>query len=298
MSAPVVTQGAAAAPGARRQRFRFGRLFKGNRAAQAGAVVVVLVVLMALLAPFVAPYEPEAIDLRARMQPPSAAHWFGTDELGRDVLSRVVWGARPSLLVGLVSVAMASLVGTLLGLVAGYAGGRTDALIMRLMDIVLAFPLLLLALVVLSLFGQSLCNIMVAVAVASVPQYARVVRGSVLAVKRMEYVEAVASLGAGHLRILFRHVLGNVLAPLIVLATVRVAAAITVEAALSFLGFGDPSAATWGNIVATGRPYLTNAPWIATLGGLAISVTVLGLNLVGDGLRDAMDPRLKGGVSQ
>ena len=124
MSAPVVTQGAAAAPGARRQRFRFGRLFKGNRAAQAGAVVVVLVVLMALLAPFVAPYEPEAIDLRARMQPPSAAHWFGTDELGRDVLSRVVWGARPSLLVGLVSVAMASLVGTLLGLVAGYAGGQ------------------------------------------------------------------------------------------------------------------------------------------------------------------------------
>src|SRR5690606_40237722 len=232
------------------------------------------------------------------MQPPSAAHWFGTDELGRDVLSRVVWGARPSLLVGLVSVAMASLVGTLLGLVAGYAGGRTDALIMRLMDIVLAFPLLLLALVVLSRFGQSLWNIMVAVAVASVPQYARVVRGSVLAVKRMEYVEAVASLGAGHLRILFRHVLGNVLAPLIVLATVRVAAAITVEAALSFLGFGDPSAATWGNIVATGRPYLTNAPWIATLGGLAISVTVLGLNLVGDGLRDAMDPRLKGGVSQ
>lgn len=297
MSAPVVTP-TVAPPRARRPRFRFSRLFKGNRAAQVGAVVVALVVLMAIFAPLLAPYGPESIDLRARMQPPSAAHWLGTDELGRDILSRVIWGARPSLMVGIVSVLMASVVGTLLGLVAGYAGGRTDALIMRLMDIVLAFPLLLLALVVLSLFGQSLWNIMVAVAVASVPQYARVVRGSVLAVKRMEYVEAVASLGAGHLRILFRHVLGNVLAPLIVLATVRVAAAITVEAALSFLGFGDPSAATWGNIVATGRPYLTNAPWIATLGGLAISVTVLGLNLVGDGLRDAMDPRLKGGVSQ
>ncbi len=273
------------------------KVFKGNRAAVIGAVVVALIILVAIFAPLIAPFDPEAINLRARMKPPSAEHWFGTDELGRDIVSRVVWGARPSLMVGFVSVAIATVVGTLFGLLAGYLGESVDALIMRVMDIVLSFPLLLLALVVLSLFGQSLWNIMLAVAIASVPQYARVVRASVLSVKRLEYVEAVSSLGAGHARILFRHILTNVLAPLIVLATVRVAAAITIEAALSFLGFGDPSAATWGNIVATGRPYLTNAPWIATLGGLAISVTVLGLNLLGDGLRDAMDPRLKGAAT-
>ncbi len=273
------------------------KAFKGNRAAVIGAGVVALVILVAVFAPLIAPFDPEAINLRARMKPPSAEHWFGTDELGRDIVSRVVWGARPSLMVGFVSVAIATVVGTLFGLLAGYLGESVDALIMRVMDIVLSFPLLLLALVVLSLFGQSLWNIMLAVAIASVPQYARVVRASVLSVKRLEYVEAVSSLGAGHARILFRHILTNVLAPLIVLATVRVAAAITIEAALSFLGFGDPSAATWGNIVATGRPYLTNAPWIATLGGLAISVTVLGLNLLGDGLRDAMDPRLKGAAT-
>jgi peptide/nickel transport system permease protein len=273
------------------------KAFKGNRAAVVGAVVVSLIILVAVFAPFIAPFDPEAINLRARMKPPSAEHWFGTDELGRDIVSRVVWGARPSLMVGFVSVAIATVVGTLFGLLSGYLGEAVDSLIMRVMDIVLSFPLLLLALVVLSLFGQSLWNIMLAVAVASVPQYARVVRASVLSVKRLEYVEAVSGLGAGHGRILFKHILGNVLAPLIVLATVRVAAAITIEAALSFLGFGDPSAATWGNIVATGRPYLTNAPWIATLGGLAISVTVLGLNLLGDGLRDAMDPRLKGAAT-
>ena len=278
----------------RRRQSPLLRLFRGNHAALIGGIVVLLIVLMAVFAPSLAPYDPEAIDLRARMQPPGAAHWFGTDELGRDILSRVIFGARPSLMVGLVSVLMASVVGTVLGLVAGYAGGVADALIMRFMDIIMSFPLLLLALVILSLFGQSLLNIMIAVAVASVPQYARVVRGSVLTVRRMEYVEAISSLGAGHIRIIFRHVFANILAPLIVLATVRVAAAIVIEASLSFLGFGDPTAATWGNIIATGRPYMVNAPWIAALGGVAISITVLALNLLGDGLRDAMDPRLRG----
>ncbi|HLR47275.1 MAG TPA: ABC transporter permease [Deinococcales bacterium] len=284
----------AASLGTRRRANPLLRFFRGNHAALIGGIVVGLIVLMAIFAPSIAPYDAEAIDLRARMHPPSAEHWFGTDELGRDILSRVIYGARPSLMVGIVSVLMASIVGTLLGLTAGYTGGLTDALIMRFMDIIMSFPLLLLALVILSLFGQSLLNIMVAVAVASVPHYARVVRGSVLTVRRMEYVEAVSSLGAGHIRIIFRHVLGNILAPLIVLATVRVAAAIVIEASLSFLGFGDPTAATWGNIIATGRPYMANAPWIAALGGVAISITVLALNLLGDGLRDAMDPRLRG----
>lgn len=284
----------ASIPARRRRRSPLVRVFRGNVAALVGAIVVSVIVLLAIFAPAVAPFDPEAINLRARMQPPSGAHWFGTDELGRDILSRVIHGARPSLMVGLVSVAMASIVGTLLGLVAGYTGGTTDAVIMRLMDIIMSFPLLLLALVLVSLFGQNLFNIMLAVAVASIPQYARVVRGSVLSVKRMEFVEAIASLGAGHGRIIFQHVLTNILAPLIVLATVRVAAAIVIEASLSFLGFGDPTAATWGNIIATGRPYMVDAPWIAALGGIAISVTVLALNLLGDGLRDAMDPRLRG----
>lgn len=281
-------------PVRRRQKSALERAFRSNKAALAGAIVVSLIVLMAIFAPGLAPFDPEAINLRNRMQPPGAEHWFGTDELGRDILSRVIFGARPSLMVGLVSVAMASIIGTLLGLISGYAGRTTDAIIMRLMDIIMSFPLLLLALVIVSLFGQSLLNIMIAVAVASIPHYARVVRGSVLSVRRMEYVEAIASLGAGHSRIIFRHVFINILAPLIVLATVRVAAAIVIEASLSFLGFGDPTAATWGNIISTGRPYMVNAPWIAALGGLAISVTVLALNLLGDGLRDAMDPRLKG----
>lgn len=278
----------------RRRRLDLVRAFKGNHAAVVGLFVVAAVVLMALFAPWLAPYDPDDVNLRARMQPPSAQHWMGTDEVGRDILSRVIWGARPSLAVGLVSVLMASTVGIALGLLAGFFGGRIDAILMRVIDMILAFPLLLLALVVLALFGQTLFNIMLAVAIASLPQYARVARGSVLSVKHVEYVEAVAALGAGKLRIMLRHILPNIAAPLIVLATVRVAAAIVIEAALSFLGFGDPTAATWGNIVATGRPYLESAPWISTLGGLVITFTVLGLNLLGDGLRDAMDPRLKG----
>lgn len=279
---------------AQRRRFDLVHLFKGNRAAVVGLFVVLAVVLMAVFAPWLAPFDPDGVNLRARMQPPSAQHWLGTDEVGRDILSRVIWGARPSLAVGLVSVLMASTVGIALGVLAGFFGGRLDALLMRLVDMILAFPLLLLALVVLALFGQTLFNIMLAVAIASLPQYARVARGSVLSIKHVEFIEAVGALGAGKLRVMVRHILPNIAAPLIVLATVRVAAAIVIEAALSFLGFGDPTAATWGNIVATGRPYLESAPWISTLGGLVITVTVLGLNLLGDGLRDAMDPRLKG----
>jgi len=288
----LVTPALSARP--QRRRFDLVHLFKGNRAAVVGLFVVVAVVLMAVFAPWLAPFDPDGVNLRARMQPPSAQHWLGTDEVGRDILSRVIWGARPSLAVGLVSVLMASTVGIALGVLAGFFGGRLDALLMRLVDMILAFPLLLLALVVLALFGQTLFNIMLAVAIASLPQYARVARGSVLSIKHVEFVEAVGALGAGKLRIMLRHILPNIAAPLIVLATVRVAAAIVIEAALSFLGFGDPTAATWGNIVATGRPYLESAPWISTLGGLVITITVLGLNLLGDGLRDAMDPRLKG----
>lgn len=277
----------------REPRRRRRNPFTKNSIAVVGLAIVLLVGAMALLAPLIAPFDPEAINLRARMQPPSAAHWFGTDELGRDILSRIMFGARPSLMVGLVSVGLATLIGSVMGLVAGFFGGAIDSVIMRFVDIMLAFPLLLLSLVIIALFGQGLTNVMVAVAVGSIPQFARVVRGSVMSVKELEYVEAARSIGASVPSIMFRHVLINALAPLIVLATVRVASAITIEAALAFLGFGDPTAATWGNIVSSGRPYMTSAPWVSGFGGLAITVTVLALNLLGDGLRDLMDPRLK-----
>lgn len=257
-------------------------------------VVLVAIVLIAILAPLLFPEGAERVNLRARMLPPSGAHWLGTDEVGRDIVARLVWGARSSLMVGLVSVAVATVVGVLLGLVAGYFGGLADTIIMRAIDILMAFPLLILALILLALFGQSLVVIMLAVAIASIPQFARVTRGSVLAIRHNEYVDAIAGLGARSPRILLRHVLPNILAPVVVLTTVRVAAAITIEAALSFLGLGDPTAATWGNVVATGRPYLERAPWIATFGGLVITVTVLSLNIIGDYLRDRLDPRLRG----
>lgn len=273
----------------RRRRNRFTK----NSIAVVGLAVVLLVGAMALLAPLIAPFDPEAINLRARMQPPSTAHWFGTDELGRDILSRIIFGARPSLMVGFVSVGLATLIGSVMGLVAGFFGGAIDSAIMRFVDIMLAFPLLLLSLVIIALFGQGLTNVMIAVAVGSIPQFARVVRGSVMSVKELEYVEAARSIGASTSAIMFRHVLANALAPLIVLATVRVASAITIEAALAFLGFGDPTAATWGNIVSSGRPYMMSAPWVSGFGGLAITLTVLALNFLGDGLRDLMDPRLK-----
>jgi peptide/nickel transport system permease protein len=276
-----------------KRRSRILRAFRGNRAAVVGLFVVVLVVIMAVFAPWLAPQQPDKVNLRMRMKPPSSAYVLGTDEVGRDLLSRVIWGSRVSLMVGVVSVAIASVAGVALGLVAGYFGKTTDRVIMGLMDIMLSFPLLLLSMVLVAILGQSLLNIMLAVGISSVPQYARLVRSSVLSIREREFVQAGVALGSSHRRILWKHILPNVLTPIVVMATIRVASAILIEASLSFLGLGDPTQPTWGSIVAAGRPYIQNAPWISTFGGLAITVTVLGLNMLGDGLRDALDPRLR-----
>lgn len=267
-------------------------IFARNRGAVVGLILLLLWVFIAILAPLITPYDPLLIVDAAR-QPPSAAHWFGTDRLGRDVLSRVIYGARISLLLGIISVAFGSIVGITLGLIAGYFRGGTDNLIMRIMDAMLAFPGLLLALIIIATLGPSIQNVMIAVGFATIPLYARLTRGSVLSVRESLYVESARVIGGGHSRIMFRHVLPNVAAPLIVLSTLQVGNAILVGAGLSFLGLGaQPPTPEWGLMTAEGRDVLGKAWWISTFPGLAILSVVMALNLMGDGMRSALDPRL------
>jgi peptide/nickel transport system permease protein len=270
------------------------RQLRRNRAALAGGVVLLLLLLVAVFAAAVAPADPILVRPEQRLLPPSRTHPFGTDELGRDVLSRVIYGARISLTVGLISVGVALLGGVSLGLLSGYLGGWVDSLVMRLIDVLLAFPGILLAIVIAGTLGPGLRNVMIAVGIFSVPTYARVVRATTLAVKEQEYVEAMRALGASDARIVLRHVLPNVVAPIIVLSTLGVATAILSAAGLSFVGLGaQPPTPEWGAMLSHARPYLRNEWWMATFPGLAIMVTVLAVNLLGDGLRDALDPRLR-----
>ena len=260
-----------------------------------GGVVLAAVVFVALLAPALATHDPIANSLVERIQPPSRAHFFGTDDFGRDVWSRVVWGARVSLVVALIVVGIAALGGAGVGVLSGYFGGRLDLLTMRVVDMMLAFPALLLALAVMAGLGSSLLNVIVAVAVAFLPRFARLQRAVTLVVREREFVVAAVALGSTHWRILTRHVMPNCLAPVLVMITVSAADAILVESSLSFLGLGvQPPAPTWGAVISDGRSFLQNAPWISGLSGAAIMVTVLGLNLLGDGLRDLLDPTLRG----
>lgn len=260
-----------------------------------GAAVFVAVVLAALLAPLITTQDPISNNLAQRLQPPSPANLFGTDDFGRDVFSRIIWGARVSLLVGVIVVAVAVVGGATVGLVAGYLGGRIDTLVMRVVDVMLAFPALLLALAVMAALGSNLVNVMIAIAVAFLPRFARLQRSVVLAVRERDFVLSADALGASRFRILTRHVLPNCISPVIVMATVSAADAILVESSLSFLGLGvQPPAPTWGAVISDGRSFLQNAPWISGLAGAAIMVTVLGLNLLGDGLRDLLDPTLRG----
>jgi peptide/nickel transport system permease protein len=252
------------------------------------------VLLTALLAPHLGLRDPAAIDSANLLQPPGGTHILGTDQFGRDLLSRILHGTRPSLQVGLISVGIAASVGVLLGLVSGYYGGRVDLGIMRIIDVMLAFPSILLALGVVAVMGPGLNNVMVAVGIANIPIYARVVRGQTLAAKQLLYVEAARALGCGDPRIFSRHMLPNVVAPVIVVATLGVAGAILTGAALSFLGLGaQPPSPEWGAMLSDGRSFLRQAWWITMFPGLAIAVTVLAINMVGDGLRDALDPRLR-----
>jgi peptide/nickel transport system permease protein len=268
--------------------------FVKSRTGVAGAIVLLLVLLCAVFAAQVAPYSPTKQDFRLKLLPPSREHLMGTDDLGRDVFSRVVWGAQASLAAGAVAASLALGAGLVLGMLAAYYGGRADTVIMRGMDVVLAFPYILLAIGVVAILGPGLRNAMIAIGIVYIPFYARVVRGSVLAIRSREYVDAARTLGASDHRIMWQHVLPNTLAPLIVLTTLNVGQAIIDTAGLSFLGLGtQPPTPDWGNMLAGGRNYIIDAPWIVTFPGLAILATVLAFNLMGDALRDAFDPRLR-----
>jgi peptide/nickel transport system permease protein len=263
-----------------------------RRPAMVGLAVVLLFIVMALFAPWIAPHDPVATSWGAIRKAPSVAHWFGTDEIGRDVLSRVIWGTRASLLAGVVSVSISLLLGVPIGLAAGFIGGLVDGLISRLTDAFLACPFLILAIALAAFLGPSLTNAMIAIGVSATPIFVRLTRAQVINVKVEEYVEAARALGNPPWRIALRHVLPNVTAPLIVQATLAIAAAVIAEASLSFLGLGQqPPDPSWGSMLNTAKNYVDQAPWMAVWPGLAIFLLVLAFNLVGDGLRDALDPR-------
>ncbi len=270
------------------------RRLRRNPAAMGGLAVVLVFALLAVFAPFAAPDDPLAQDLDARLLPPSRAHLLGTDDLGRDLLSRIIYGGRVSLTVGFVSIGLALIIGALLGLLAGFYGRWADSVTMRTMDIMLAFPATLLAIFIVGVRGPGLNNAMLAIGVINIPIFARIVRGSVLRVRQEDFVEAARALGASRTRILGRHILPNTLAPIIVQTTLGVGSAVLEAAGLSFLGLGAQApTAEWGAMLANTREFLRDAPWAATFPGIAILLTVVGFNLLGDGLRDALDPRLR-----
>jgi peptide/nickel transport system permease protein len=265
-----------------------------RRSAVFGAVVVLLFIAVAAAAPVISPYGPDATNFLLARKAPSLAHLFGTDEIGRDVLARVIYGARASLLAGVVSVSIALAFGVPIGLLSGYAGRWVDGLLMRIADAMLAVPFLILAIALAAFLGPSLTNAMIAIGVSATPIFMRLARGQTLAVKVEDYVEAAKALGNPHWRILLRHVLPNILPPLMVQATLAIAQAIIAEASLSFLGLGQqPPAPSWGSMLNTAKGFLEQAPWMALWPGLAIFFAVLAFNLLGDGLRDALDPRRK-----
>lgn len=268
--------------------------FKKSRGGVVGGTVAVALIVLAIISSWVTPYNPIEPNTKDRLQGPSMTHYFGTDKFGRDIFSRVVAGTPNSLKMGLLAVAIGASIGTLLGLIAGYYRGPVSVGILMLADAMLAFPSILLALSIVAALGPGLMNTMIAVGVSWIPAFIRIVRASVLSVKQLQYVEAARVTGSGDGRIILRHILPNVLAPLIVLCTLGVAGAILIGASLSFLGLGaQPPTPEWGAILNDGRALLRQAPWIATFPGIAIMVTVLAMNLLGDGLRDALDPRMK-----
>lgn len=285
---------------ARSEAWTLLRRLVRRRTALFGLVVCAAVVLAALLAPVLTPFDPLVQDIGQRLKPPGwtapegRTHWLGTDHLGRDILGRILYGTRIALVVGLSAVAIAGTLGLAIGLVSGYFGGRVDDLFMRLADIQLAFPFILLALAVIGVLGPSLRNIIVVVGVSGWVVYARIVRGEVLSLREREFVLAARAVGSPSARVIVRHLVPNAFTPWLVIATLDMARVIIVESALSFLGLGiPPPTPTWGGMLADGRVYMSTAWWLATFPGLAILVTVLGINLLGDGLRDTLDPRLK-----
>jgi peptide/nickel transport system permease protein len=299
MSAPAIVQprpASLAGPPLARERRAAQVLVRivHSRSAVVGGTLLAVVILAAVAAPLLSPYDPIKTNQRLSLEAPSLAHLMGTDRFGRDIFSRVVWAGQTSLPIGLVSVAIGVLIGVTVGLLAGYYGGWVDAISMRLVDLLLAFPGILLALAIIAILGGSLTNLMIAVGIAAIPEYVRITRGTVLSLKQREFVLAARVIGCRGPTIMLRHILPNVVAPLIVLATLGMAAAIITGSALSFLGLGiKPPTPEWGNMLAEGREFLQRAPWVAFFPGAAIMLTVLSINLLGDGLRDALDPRMR-----
>ncbi len=297
--APTTAQppSVALARGRRGQRFFASPVwhqFRRSRAALIGLTITATFLLTALLAPLIAPGDPTAFSLGDQLLPPSAAHPLGTDELGRDILSRLLWGARITLLITTGAVLLALVTGSFLGIVAGFRGGWTDTLIMRCIDVLLAMPTFLLAVAIIAALGVGTGNVIVAVGIGSMPMFARIARGSTVSVKQEDYVLGARALGASNSRIMWRHILPNVTSALLVQTTLRLATAILTASGLSFLGLGpQPPTPEWGAMLSTGRNSLTSSPHLATIPGLAILLVTIGFNLLGDGLRDALDPRLK-----
>lgn len=264
-----------------------------NKAAVVGGFFILLFIVVSLVGPLLTTQDPTAVKVLNKLQPPSAEHWFGTDNYGRDIFTRIIHGMALTLQVGFLSVTMGGVIGVVLGIVSGYYGGKIDTVIMRVMDVLLAFPGILLALAIVSVLGGSLQNVIIAVAVFSVPAFARIVRGSTLSVRKLEYIDAVKALGASDFRIIFKHILPNVMSPIIVQATLRIATAVLTASGLSFLGLGaQPPTPEWGAMLSDGRNFMSDAPHVILFPGIMIILVVLAFNIFGDGLRDALDPKM------
>jgi peptide/nickel transport system permease protein len=275
-----------------RQKSRAWRKMRANRGSMVGLFIILFFTLLAVAAPLLPIPDPIATSWSALRKAPSAAHWLGTDDLGRDILSRMIWGARASLMAGVISVAIAVAIGVPFGLLSGYFGGWIDQVIQRITEALLAMPFLITAIALAAFLGPSLMNAMIAIGLSAMPIFVRLTRGQVLAVKTEDYVEGARSIGLGHFDMMTRYILPNVFAPIIVQATLTVATAIIAEASLSFLGLGQQAPApSWGSMLNVAKNFLSQAPWMATWPGLAIFLVVIGFNLLGDGLRDALDPR-------
>mgnify|MGYP006287783341 CR=1 FL=1 len=269
------------------------RKFSRNKLGMLGAFLVLVVILLAIFAPFISPYTPEEMDLMNRREGPQKSHLFGTDKFGRDIFSRIIYGSRVSLTVGIISVGIGVFFGIIFGLYSGYTGNIIDNIIMWFMDMLMSFPSILLALVVITVMGTSLTNTMIAIGITYIPTFTRIVRGSVIEIKDQEFVEAARATGLKDFVILFKHILPNVMAPIIVQATLALSGAILTEATLSFLGLGvQPPMPSWGSMLSNSRSYMELAPWTVIFPSIAIMFSVLGFNVLGDGLRDVLDPKL------
>jgi peptide/nickel transport system permease protein len=270
------------------------KAFNANKTSWIGLGMFLAVVFLAVFAPWIAPYDPIDQNILDRLQPPSAEHWFGTDYYGRDTLSRILWGARISLTIGLLAIVAAMLIGSTIGLVAGYYGGVVDIIIMQIMDVLLAFPSLILGLIVVAMLGPSVANLVIAISLTAIPPFARIARAPTISVKEREFVDAGRALGYSDLRLMGGHILPNILPEILVMGSLWMATAIRVEASLAFIGLGvSPPTATWGGMIREGFENILDSFWLALFPSLAILVVVFSLNLLGDGLRDAIDPRLK-----